>query len=139
MERSKLIWELGLIDRSKLIWGRGLMDTSKLICGRGLMGRSELICGRGLVEISKLILGRRFTAVKALKPASFLTIKGASLCVEKILGFWFIDSDGLRFMWVWGSMPRPMSIRLIWVFQKFLMSLSVLPGNWEAIRAYLHN
>lgn len=39
--------------------------------------------------------------------------------------------------WVCGSIPMQRSRFLRWVFHKFLISLSVLPGSWEAIEAHL--
>lgn len=39
--------------------------------------------------------------------------------------------------WVWGSMPIESRRFFRWVFHKFLISLSVLPGSCDAIAAHL--
>lgn len=54
---------------------------------------------------------------------------------RRLLGIWLVGIG----LWVSGSMPFWSSFFLTRVFQKFLISLSVLPGRWAAICDHLQS
>lgn len=97
-----------------------------------------------LMMLAYFRFGLRFFLSNALSEFPASTIVGFSLTFSQSFSLLVLDSDSSSSfsaseigLWVFGSIPLSLSFFLIEEFHRFLISLSVLPGNWAAICDHL--